>query len=162
MALGGAAGPEDDRGIDRVRLEHAVLVAPEAGRHVPLYVRTIHQLSREQQLDPLVADLAQVVEPREAFAYRGRDLDRDQPVLRVLVVVGSLEVDPLVEQVGVESCFDFPGLLGLEVRVARPPDGDAGNVRAPGRDGYGPEEVERVERPGRAARHTPGRTQPQA
>src|ERR1051326_8082062 len=46
--------------------------------------------------------------------------------------------------------------------VARPPDGDAGNVRAPGRDGYGPEEVERVERAGRAARHTPGRTQPQA
>src|SRR5205085_4691074 len=107
-------------------------------------------------------DLAQVVEPREAFAYRRRDLDRDEPVFRVFVVVGGLEVYPLAKQVGVDPRLDFAGLLRLEVGVARPTYRDTGNVAAARRDGDRPEEVQRVERAGGATRLAPGPTQPQA
>ena len=71
MALRGAAQAENDRRVARVGGKHAILVAPRAGRHAPGQVRPVDELRRDEQLDPLVAHPAKVVEARDRYrAFR--------------------------------------------------------------------------------------------
>ena len=162
VALRGAPKPEDDRGPDGVRLEHAIPVPPRAGGDVPLDVRVPHQLSGQEQLIAFVADLAEVVQPREALTDRRRDLHRDEPVLRILVVIRPFEVDASIDQVDVEPGLELARLLGLQLGVARPADRDRRHVAAVQGDRDRVVEMEGVERARGAARLAPRGPDPQA
>src|SRR4029077_2769194 len=57
-----SAQAEDDRRDALAEVDHTVLVAPGRGRDAPRDVRPVHHLRRREDLDPLVAHAADVLE----------------------------------------------------------------------------------------------------
>src|SRR5437016_9120453 len=82
MTLCGTAQPEDDRRDPGAEVDETVAVAPGAGSHAPGKVGRVQDLGVERDLDALVADLTQVLEPRGAHAQRRRQPSRDEGVPR--------------------------------------------------------------------------------
>src|SRR5690606_39297163 len=73
--------------------------------------------SVDPELDALVVDLADVHEVRTRPAAGRRVVDREQRVLRRLVVEGEVEADTTLQDRRIEAQLDLVARLRLQVRV---------------------------------------------
>src|SRR6185312_595775 len=87
---------------------------------------------------------AKILELSRRQTERWSEWNRDQQVIRSLVIMRNFETDVLREESSIETELDLGRALGPKIRVARSADDDSGNVRPADRDRLLVEERDRV------------------
>ena len=109
---------------------HAVPVMCEVHRRLPRQRTSVNRVSVQRHLDALVLDIARIlVTVGVRLARKGRKLE--ELVVRIGLVVGQVDAQPVVEEPPFEPRLEGVGHLRLEVGAG----GGVGGIDAPsGRD----------------------------
>ena len=100
------------------QVEHLVGVGGDVPVQVPGEVGRPHRLAPHVELDPEVPDRAGVNEHRVGEATGGRDVLRQDRVVRRLAIVGEVDADAIVQGAGLEAQLGAAAYLRAEVCVA--------------------------------------------
>src|SRR5688572_17869149 len=121
----------------------------------------IEQVRLKPRLRAPVLDLAEILEDRAGQPRRGREVARNERILRDPLERGEISGDAIVEEADVQTALDLRRALDLQARIPRSRQDEGGELDATTRNGDGRKERLRVSESRALARLPPAGAKPE-